>query len=39
VYGRIAQALAAEEITLPPLDWFVEEESPRQQLLFEKHGA
>lgn len=39
VYGRIAQALAAEELTLPPLDWFVEEESPRQQLLFEKHGA
>ena len=35
VYGRIAQALAAEELTLPPLDWFVEEEAPRQRLLFE----
>lgn len=36
VYGRIAQALAAEELTLPPLDWFVEEEMPRQRLLFDK---
>ncbi|MDZ4657725.1 MAG: helix-turn-helix transcriptional regulator [Bythopirellula sp.] len=36
VYGRIAQALAAEERSLPPLDWFVEEEAPRQRLLFEK---
>lgn len=36
VYGRIAQALAAEEFTLPPLDWFVEESSPQQRLLFEK---
>ena len=25
VYGRIAQALAAEEFTLPPVDWFEEE--------------
>jgi transcriptional regulator with XRE-family HTH domain len=36
VYGRIAQALAAEELTLPPLDWFVDEPSPRQRFLFEK---
>jgi transcriptional regulator with XRE-family HTH domain len=36
VYGRIAQALAAEELTLPPLDWFVDETSPRQRFLFEK---
>jgi transcriptional regulator with XRE-family HTH domain len=36
VYGRIAQALAAEEVTLPPLDWFVEEEPLRQRVLFEK---
>ncbi len=35
VYGRIAQALAAEEFDLPPVDWFIEEE-PRQRLLFEK---
>jgi transcriptional regulator with XRE-family HTH domain len=35
VYGRIAQALAAEEVTLPPLDWFVEDEtSCVQKLLF-----
>jgi hypothetical protein len=36
VYGRIAQALAAEELTLPPLDWLVGETSPRQRYLFEK---
>ena len=35
IYGRIAQALAAQELELPPLDWFVGEESPRQQMLFE----
>lgn len=35
VYGRIAQALAAQEYTLPPIDWFIEEDSPRQQFLFE----
>jgi hypothetical protein len=35
-YGRIAQALAAEELTLPPLDWFVDEPSPQQRFLFEK---
>lgn len=39
VYGRIAQALAAEELSLPPLDWFVEEEAPRQKLLFERNGV
>ncbi len=39
VYGRIAQALAAEELTLPPLDWFVEEDLPQQRLLFEKNPA
>lgn len=31
LYGRIAQALAAQELTFPPPDWFVEEELPRQQ--------
>jgi hypothetical protein len=37
VYGRIAQALAAEELTLPPVDWFEEEAgSAKQGLLFEK---
>jgi transcriptional regulator with XRE-family HTH domain len=37
VYGRIAQALAAEELTLPPMDWFEEEPSgTRQGMLFEK---
>ncbi|WP_148072026.1 helix-turn-helix domain-containing protein [Bythopirellula goksoeyrii] len=36
VYGRIAQALAAEEFELPPVDWFEVQEEPRQQLLFEK---
>ncbi len=35
LYGRIAQALAAEEPTLPPLDWLVPEKAPRQQTLFE----
>lgn len=36
VYGRIAQALAAEEPTLPPVDWFEEVDSPRQGMLFAK---
>lgn len=37
VYGRIAQALAAEELTLPPVDWFEEEpKGERQGMLFEK---
>ncbi|TWU30084.1 helix-turn-helix domain-containing protein [Bythopirellula polymerisocia] len=36
VYGRIAQALAAEELDLPPVEWFVEHEQPQQRLLFEK---
>jgi len=35
LYGRIAQALAAQEPTLPPTDWWVEEDSQRQRLLFE----
>lgn len=35
LYGRVAQALAAEEITLPPTDWFVEAQPERQRLLFE----
>jgi transcriptional regulator with XRE-family HTH domain len=36
VYGRIAQALAAEELTLPPVDWFEEEPGgTRQGMLFE----
>lgn len=37
VYGRIAQALAAEELTLPPVDWFEEEPGgAKQGMLFEK---
>ena len=35
LYGRIAQALAAEEPTLPPTDWLVPEKTPRQRTLFE----
>lgn len=35
IYGRVGQALAAQELTLPPLDWLVETEVPRQQLLFD----
>ena len=35
LYGRVAQALAAQEPTLPPLDWLAEESAPRQQLLFD----
>jgi transcriptional regulator with XRE-family HTH domain len=36
VYGRIAQALAAEELTLPPVDWFEEQPGAvKQGMLFE----
>ncbi len=35
LYGRVAQALAAQESTLPPLDWVVEERALRQRTLFE----
>lgn len=35
LYGRIAQALAAEELTLPPSDWIEEKSESRQQMLFE----
>jgi len=35
LYGRIAQALAAQEPTLPPTDWFVDDEAVRQQTLFD----
>ena len=35
LYGRVAQALAAEEPTLPPLDWLVPEKAPQQRTLFE----
>ena len=35
LYGRMAQALAAQESTLPPLDWLVDENAPRQQTLFD----
>jgi len=37
VYGRIAQALAAQETTLPPVDWFEECDPPQQRTLFEKN--
>jgi transcriptional regulator with XRE-family HTH domain len=37
LYGRIAQALAAEEPTLPPADWIADDAPARQRLLFEKH--
>jgi hypothetical protein len=37
VYGRIAQALAAEEPTLPPCDWWDHEQNPAiQRELFAK---
>lgn len=35
LYGRIAQALAAEEPTLPPTDWVVDDTPVHQRLLFE----
>ena len=35
LYGRIAQALAAEETTLPPTDW-IEENRMEQRQLFDK---
>ncbi len=35
LYGRVAQALAAQEPTLPPLDWLVPEKAPRQRTLFD----
>jgi hypothetical protein len=35
LYGRIAQALAAQEPTLPPLDWIVEQAPTRQRTLFD----
>lgn len=36
LYGRVAQALAAEEPTLPPLDWLVEPRELKQRTLFDK---
>ena len=36
MYGRIAQALAAQELTLPPVDWLVDDDAPRQRLLFDR---
>jgi transcriptional regulator with XRE-family HTH domain len=35
LYERVAQALSAQEPTLPPLDWIVEQAPPRQQTLFD----
>jgi len=35
LYGRIAQALAAEEPTLPPIDWLATENLQRQRMLFD----
>ena len=35
LYGRIAQALEAQELTLPPADWIGEERNPRQKMLFD----
>ena len=35
LYGRIAQALAAQEPTLPPTDWIVDDEQLRQRTLFD----
>lgn len=32
--GLIAQALIAQEPTLPPTDWFTEEDGPKQRMLF-----
>jgi len=37
LYERIAQALTAQEPMLPPADWIVEENAPRQQTLFDLH--
>ena len=39
LYGRIAQALAAQEPTLPPTDWLVDDDAPRQQTLFDLRAA
>ena len=39
LYGRIAQALSAEEQELPPVDWFLADPPPHQGLLFEKAPA
>lgn len=36
LYGRIAQALAAEETTLPPSDWLTDSQPTRQRMLFEQ---
>ena len=36
LYGRIAQALAANEVTLPPLDWLVDQEALRQRTFFDE---
>ena len=38
LYGRIAQALAAQEPTLPPTDWMEVTSSSRQRLLFENES-
>lgn len=35
LYGRVAQALVAEELTLPPTDWLYEAQPARQRTLFE----
>ena len=35
LYGRVAQALAAQEPTLPPVDWIVEDTTTRQRTLFD----
>ena len=35
LYGRIAQALAAQELTLPPTDWLVDDDIPQQRMLFD----
>ncbi|MCH2113418.1 MAG: helix-turn-helix domain-containing protein [Pirellulales bacterium] len=35
LYVRIAQALAAEELSLPPADWIASQFSPQQLTLFE----
>ena len=39
VYGRIAQALAAQEPNLPPVDWLLAESPPNQKYLFEEPSA
>ena len=38
LYGRIAQALEAQEASLPPADWVADDGSYRQQLLFKTGG-